>query len=157
VHGNPRVRTVVERRLAGTPRIHLVDPLPYPELLEVLRRAVLVLTDSGGIQEEVAALRKPVLILREVTERPEVVEAGFGELVGTNPTVIMRRTALLLHDPTLLRARCAAPNPFGDGRAGERIAEALAARLGAGDARRLPRRLGGDQLEAALTRFREVA
>lgn len=157
VHVNPRVREVVRRRLAGVPRAHLVDPLPYPELLEVLRRATLVLTDSGGIQEEVPTLRKPVLILRDVIERPEVVHAGFGELVGTDAPGIVRRASLLLEDAALLRARCAGPNPFGDGHAAERIADAVSVRLGATGARRPPRRLRGDQLEAALGRLREVA
>lgn len=157
LHVNPRVREVVIRRLGSAPRAHLVEPLPYPELLEVLRRATLVLTDSGGIQEEVPTLRTPVLILRDVTERPEVVQAGFGELVGTDAPEIVRRASLLLDDPALLRARTAGANPFGDGHAAERIADAVAARVGATDTRRPPRRLGADQLEAALGRLREVA
>ncbi len=157
VHLNPRVREVVVRRLSRTPRVHLVDPLPYPELLEVLRRAAFVLSDSGGIQEEVPTLRKPILILRELTERPEVVDAGFGELVGTNPTTIMHRAAQLLTDGALYRARCAGVNPFGDGRAGVRIADAVAARLRGAEAHRPPRRMARDQLRTMLNRLREVA
>lgn len=157
VHLNPRVREVVVRRMARVPRVHLFDPLPYPELLEVMRRATIVLSDSGGIQEEVPALRKPILILREVTERPEVVAAGFGELVGTDPATIVRRATALLEDAALYRARCGGTNPFGDGRAGERIAEAVAARLRAAAGRRPPRRLARDEVRVALDRFRAVA
>ena len=79
---------VDHRRLANHERIHLVDPLPYPDLLEVMRRVHLVLSDSGGIQEEVPSFRKPILILRDTTERPECVQSGFGELVGTDATAV---------------------------------------------------------------------
>jgi len=155
VHLNPRVREVVFRRLARTPRVHLFDPLPYPELLEVLRRSTLVLSDSGGIQEEVPTLRKPILILRDVTERPEVVRAGFGELVGTDPATILQRASRLLGDPGLYRARVGGANPFGDGRAAERIADAVEARLPGGA--RPPLRLGGEALRTTIARLREVA
>jgi UDP-N-acetylglucosamine 2-epimerase (non-hydrolysing) len=125
VHLNPRVRDVVQRRLAGHARIHLLEPIPYPDLLEVLRRAYLVLSDSGGIQEEVPSFRKPILILRDCTERPEVVNAGFGELVGTDSATIVARTAALLSDQNLYNIRTSGANPFGDGRASVHIATSI--------------------------------
>jgi UDP-N-acetylglucosamine 2-epimerase (non-hydrolysing) len=141
VHLNPNVRDVVHARLAGNPRIHLVEPLPYPDLLEVMRRAYLVLSDSGGIQEEVPSFRKPILILRDCTERPEVVQAGFGELVGTDADRIVERTAALLHDPTWYASRIAGTNPFGDGHAAVRIADIVDRTLRVPSAERGPRRL----------------
>ena len=125
VHLNPRVRDVVQRRLEGHNRIHLLDPIPYPDLLEVIRRAYLVLSDSGGIQEEVPSFGKPILILRDCTERPEVVHAGFGELVGTDSATIVARTAALLSDPCLYHIRSSGSNPFGDGRASIQIAAVI--------------------------------
>jgi len=153
VHLNPRVRDVVFARLGGTPRIHLLDPLPYPELLELIRRSYFVLSDSGGIQEEVPSFGKPILILRDTTERPEVVHAGFGELVGTDTQTILSRTSALLDDATLYHKRSSGVNPFGDGRAGMRIAEVIDTLLRNPPERRGPRRLDHQQVNATLQRL----
>ena len=126
VHPNPRVRGPAESILGDRPRIHLVEPLGYGDLLAVLRRASLVLTDSGGIQEEAPAFDVHTLVLREVTERPEAVEAGAATLVGTDPGRIVAEASRRLRgdDGDTLRR-----NPYGDGRAGERIADILMAGL----------------------------
>jgi UDP-N-acetylglucosamine 2-epimerase (non-hydrolysing) len=153
VHLNPKVRDVVHRRLGHIPRIHLLDPLPYPDLLEIMRRCHFVLSDSGGIQEEVPTFKKPILILRDTTERPEVVQAGFGELVGTDATRILSRTSALLGDSALYALRCSGPNPFGDGRAAQRIAEVVEMHLRHPTDRKHPRRLDHDQVAAALERL----
>ncbi|MBP6772604.1 MAG: UDP-N-acetylglucosamine 2-epimerase (non-hydrolyzing), partial [Gemmatimonadaceae bacterium] len=153
VHLNPKVRDVVYRRLANHDRIHLLEPLPYPDLLEVMRRVYLVLSDSGGIQEEVPSFRKPILILRDTTERPECVEAGFGELVGTDATVILARTAALLDDAALYTRRTSGENPFGDGRAAERIVEVVDTSLRHPHERSGPRRLDRTQVTDTLERL----
>lgn len=153
VHLNPRVRDVVFSRLANIARIHLLDPLPYPELLELLRRSHFVLSDSGGIQEEVPSLGKPILILRDTTERPEVMRAGFGELVGTDAKRILSRASALLTDDALYQARSSGRNPFGDGRASFRIAEVIDTLLRHPAERRGPRRLDHDQVNATLERL----
>lgn len=153
VHLNPKVRDVVYRRLSAHDRIHLLDPLPYPDLLEVMRRVHLVLSDSGGIQEEVPSFRKPILILRDCTERPEVVQAGFGELVGTDATVILARTSALLTDDALYASRISGENPFGDGLAAIRIAEVIDTALRHPHERRGPRRLDRGQVNATLERL----
>jgi len=133
VHPNPNVRGPATEILGGHPRVHLTDPLDYLDLVTALERSVLVLTDSGGIQEEAPTFGTPVLVLREVTERPEGVAAGVAELVGTDPDrIVARGTAVLGRtgidaDPP--------PNPYGDGRAGERIADILRAGL-VGEGRR---------------------
>jgi UDP-N-acetylglucosamine 2-epimerase len=129
VHLNPRVRDVVHARLSGHPRITLLEPLAYPELLEVMRRSTLILSDSGGIQEEAPSLRKPILILRDCTERPEVIDAGFGELVGTDAAHVVARASLLLTDAALYQQRTLGVNPFGDGHAAERVVQTIADRL----------------------------
>jgi UDP-N-acetylglucosamine 2-epimerase (non-hydrolysing) len=102
----------------------------HPDLLRLLSRCHLVLTDSGGIQEEAAAMQRPFLILREVTERPEVVESGIGRLVGTDTARIVQQASRLLTDPVDYEAMRAAPNPFGDGHAAERIVAILEERYG---------------------------
>lgn len=153
VHLNPKVREVVYGRLSGFERIHLLEPIPYPDLLEVMRRAKLVLSDSGGIQEEVPTFRKPILILRDCTERPEVVLAGFGELVGTDATVIIARTSALLTDDALYASRISGDNPFGDGHAAERITAVIDTALRHPLERRGPRRLDHRQVNAALDRL----
>jgi UDP-N-acetylglucosamine 2-epimerase (non-hydrolysing) len=132
VHLNPRVREVVFEELREHPAFSLFDPLSYPDLLEVMRRSTLVLTDSGGIQEEAPACQKPVLILRTVTERPEVIDSGFGRLVGTDPAEVAGATLALLDDPAALAAMTGGANPFGDGRASERIVTILLDRLRSG-------------------------
>jgi UDP-N-acetylglucosamine 2-epimerase len=142
VHLNPRVRETVYAELAERERVTLLDPLGYRDLLETLRRATLVLTDSGGIQEECPALGKPVLILRECTERPEVIDAGFGRLVGTARETVVAATAHLLDHPGELAAMSAGENPFGDGCAARRIVDAIVRRLPAerSGAHAIPRR-----------------
>ena len=129
VHPNPRVREPAQRVLGGRARIHLVEPLDYSDLLAVLRRASLVLTDSGGIQEEAPAFEVHALVLREVTERPEAVRAGAATLVGTDPErILTEASARLSAQGRGPRVR----NPYGDGRAGERIADILLAALTGG-------------------------
>jgi UDP-N-acetylglucosamine 2-epimerase len=126
VHPNPNVREPAAELLSGHPRIHLTTPLDYLDLVGALGHAALVLTDSGGIQEEAPTFGAPVLVLREVTERPEGVDAGVAELVGTSAERIMARARAALERG---RDEEAPPNPYGDGRAGERIADILLADL----------------------------
>jgi UDP-N-acetylglucosamine 2-epimerase len=125
VHPNPNVREPATEMLSGHPRIHLTAPLDYLDLVTALEHASLVLTDSGGIQEEAPTFGTPLLVLREVTERPEAVEAGVAEVVGTDAARIVERAVAKLDQ----RMRTPVANPFGDGRAGERIADILAAEL----------------------------
>ncbi|MEO0074154.1 MAG: UDP-N-acetylglucosamine 2-epimerase (non-hydrolyzing), partial [candidate division WOR-3 bacterium] len=117
VHLNPNVQEPVRRLLRKRERVHLVAPVPYPEFVWLMDRARLILTDSGGIQEEAPSLRRPVLVMRETTERPEAVEAGAVELVGTDVERIVERTIALLCDPQQYAARQIDHNPYGDGRA----------------------------------------
>ncbi len=131
VHPNPQVLEPAQALLADHPRIHLVDPLGYVDLVRCLERADLVLTDSGGIQEEAPTFGVPVLVLREVTERPEGVRAGVATLVGTHGDRILREAERALAGPEGTPPH----NPYGDGRAGERIADVLIAGL-TGSARR---------------------
>ena len=128
VHPNPNVSGPVRRLLSDSPNILLVDPLDYVPFVDLMRRAHLLLTDSGGVQEEGPSLGKPVLVMRETTERPEAVEAGTARLVGTDEQRIVEETGRLLDDPEEYRRRSFVHNPYGDGRASERIAEALLAR-----------------------------
>jgi UDP-N-acetylglucosamine 2-epimerase (non-hydrolysing) len=121
VHPNPNVREVVERRLGGIGAIQLIEPLAYVPFVDLMRRAHLLLTDSGGIQEEAPSLGKPVLVLREKTERPEAVIAGASRLTGTDPDRIVSETELLLDDAAEYARRAAIPNPYGDGCAATRI------------------------------------
>jgi len=125
VHPNPNVRGPVYRLLGNLRNIMLTDPLDYPTLVHIMAHATLILTDSGGIQEEAPGLGKPVLVLREVTERPEAVETGIARLVGTDPNRIVAETTRLLEDPVEYARMARAVNPYGDGRAAERIASAL--------------------------------
>lgn len=125
VHLNPNVQEPVNRLLGNIANITLLPPIDYLPLVHLLRRSTLVLTDSGGIQEEATALRKPTLVLRDVTERPEGVEAGVLRLVGTDPGRILGEACRLLEDPLAYNAMAHAVNPFGDGHAAERIARAL--------------------------------
>jgi UDP-N-acetylglucosamine 2-epimerase (non-hydrolysing) len=127
VHLNPSVRRDAYGELSGTGRVHLLEPLAYPDLLLALSRSDFVMTDSGGIQEEAPSWRKPVLVLREVTERPELIESGMGRLVGTETESVVAAATQLLTDGDRMRAMCSGENPFGDGRAGERIADILTA------------------------------
>ncbi|HTO87871.1 MAG TPA: UDP-N-acetylglucosamine 2-epimerase (non-hydrolyzing) [Thermoanaerobaculia bacterium] len=127
VHPNPNVLAAV-RRNQGPPNLDLLEPLDYPGLVRLLRQSRLVLTDSGGIQEEAPTFGKPVLVLREKTERPEAVEAGRALLVGTDEERIVAEASRLLSDPAARRRMAEGPNPYGDGRAADRIAHALAGR-----------------------------
>jgi UDP-N-acetylglucosamine 2-epimerase (non-hydrolysing) len=128
VHPNPNVRGPAHNLLGDQPGVRLTDPLDYPDLVRALAAAHLVLTDSGGIQEEAPTFAVPVLVLREVTERPEGVTAGVAELVGADRRLIVERASALL---AAARARSghARPNPYGDGRAGQRIADIVVAAL----------------------------
>jgi UDP-N-acetylglucosamine 2-epimerase (non-hydrolysing) len=126
VHLNPNVRNTVQQRLGSKERVHLTPPLKYFEFLSLLQRCYMVLTDSGGVQEEAPSFGKPVLVLRRVTERPEAAAAGLARVIGTSHEVIMQEASHLLRNPSAYRAMTSASNPFGDGRAAQRIAEALA-------------------------------
>lgn len=128
VHPNPNVRRPVERLLGAHPGVTLTGPLDYLSLVQLMKRACLILTDSGGIQEEGPALGKPVLVLREVTERPEAVEAGTVVLAGTDDARIADLAHALLTDPAARARMARAVNPYGDGRAAERIRDILLGR-----------------------------
>jgi UDP-N-acetylglucosamine 2-epimerase (non-hydrolysing) len=125
VHLNPNVRKPAREILGRVLRVHLIEPLEYLPFVRLMERAYLILTDSGGIQEEAPALGKPVLVMRDVTERPEAVVAGTARLVGTETEVIVAATERLLHSAAAYRKMVRARNPFGDGRASSRIAAAL--------------------------------
>jgi len=127
LHPNPNVAPVV-RRNASLSNVSVVDPLDYLALVRLMRRSRLILTDSGGIQEEAPTFHKPVLVLREKTERPEGVEAGLAALVGTDEELIVSRASALLSDPVARRSMAGRGNPYGDGKASERIAAVLAGR-----------------------------
>ncbi len=125
VHPNPNVQEPVNRYLRPHPNITLMEPLDYVGFVNVMRRAYIILTDSGGIQEEGPSLGKPILVLREKTERPEAVEAGTVKLVGSDTARIVAETARLLDDPEEYRRMSRIHNPYGDGHASERIEAAL--------------------------------
>lgn len=129
VHRNPNVRAVVGKYLAGIPNVRLLDPLDYPPLVQLMKRAHLVLTDSGGLQEEAPSLGKPVLVLRRVTERQEGVEAGTLKLVGMDAADIVREASRLLDDPAAYQAMATRANPYGDGTASIRIVRKILAGL----------------------------
>lgn len=121
VHKNPRVREVVQAELGGLARVHLIDPLDYQPFANLIARSYLVLTDSGGIQEEAPSLGKPVLVLRDTTERPEAIGAGTVKLVGTDRATVFAETRRLLVDKDEYRRMANACNPYGDGQAARRI------------------------------------
>jgi UDP-N-acetylglucosamine 2-epimerase (non-hydrolysing) len=125
VHLNPNVRGPVFERLGGIPNVSLIDPVDYESIVQLMCRAHLVVTDSGGLQEEAPSLDKPVIVLRESTERPEAVELGAAKLVGTDKELIVREISRLLDDEAAYRKMATVENPYGDGRASERIVEAL--------------------------------
>jgi UDP-N-acetylglucosamine 2-epimerase (non-hydrolysing) len=122
VHMNPNVNEPVHRLLGGSPRVVLTPPLDYVPFVALMHRAEIILTDSGGIQEEAPSLRKPVLVMRDTTERPEGVDAGMARLVGTEVRRIVEAVDELLTDPAAYAAMAARSNPYGDGRAAQRIA-----------------------------------
>ncbi len=123
LHRNPTVREPLQEMLGNHPRIFLTEPLDYGQLVGAIMRSHLLLTDSGGLQEEAPSLGKPVLVLRETTERPEAVSAGTAKLVGTDTQIIVKNAAQLLSNPTAYETMANAINPFGDGHASERILE----------------------------------
>ncbi len=129
VHPNPKVRDLATRMLGDLAQVQLAEPLPYTELVATLARCSLVLTDSGGLQEEAPALGKPVLVTREVTERPEAVALGVARLVGTDPDRILREALRLLTDPAAYAAMARGASPYGDGQAAGRIAAIVEAAL----------------------------
>jgi UDP-N-acetylglucosamine 2-epimerase (non-hydrolysing) len=133
-HPNPAVRAQVDAALAGVERVTVTDPLPYPDLSRLLSEAYLVLTDSGGIQEEAPSFGVPALVLRDVTERVESLDAGCARLVGADTDLIVKEAAELLDSRVRRDAMTAGGNPYGDGLAGRRTAQATAALLGLADA-----------------------
>ena len=126
VHLNPNVRGPVVKLLGGESRIHLIEPVGYRALVYLMKQSYCILTDSGGIQEEAPSLGKPVLIMRDVTERPEVVDAGCGRLVGTSADAIAGAASELLENRAAYEKMAKVKNPFGDGKAAERIVGLLA-------------------------------
>src|SRR5690242_9784812 len=125
VHPNPNVQKPVCQLLGGHPRIKLLPPLNYIPFLALMRRAYLILTDSGGVQEEAPSLGVPVLVLRKTTERPEAAQSGLARIIGTNPDAIVKHVEELMEDSLAYRRMATAANPYGDGRASERIVEVL--------------------------------
>jgi UDP-N-acetylglucosamine 2-epimerase (non-hydrolysing) len=129
VHPNPNVKAMAHRLLSGHPRIRLLDPLDYEPFVAVMKACHFVLTDSGGVQEEAPALGKPVLVMREETERPEAVECGAVKLVGTRPERVTAACEQLLDSPAAYRAMAQGISPYGDGKAAARIVNVLEAAL----------------------------
>ena len=130
LHRNPTVRDPLKALLGDHPRVVLTEPLDYDRLVAVMKGCTLLLTDSGGLQEEAPALGKPVLVLRRTTERPEAVEAGTAKLVGTDPAVIVEEASRLLGDSAAYESMSRAVNPFGDGKASVRILDLCRRHLG---------------------------
>ncbi len=129
LHPNPNVRGLFVELLGTAPRVLLTEPLAYRDLLKLMHRSTLILSDSGGLQEEAPSMGRPILILRERTERPEVVQVGAGILVGTDPDLIVKEALSILCDPVVYQRMVSGPNPFGDGRAGHHISEILESAL----------------------------
>jgi len=127
VHPNPNVWHPVHEMLGGVPGVSLIEPVDYEAFVDLMSRAYLILTDSGGLQEEAPSLDKPVLVLRQVTERPEVIALGAARLVGTECEPIVRETVTLLEDPVAYGKMASVANPYGDGRASQRIVQAILA------------------------------
>lgn len=125
VHLNPRVRKIANEILSDIDRIHLIEPLDYKPFINLMDRSYLILTDSGGIQEEAPSLAKPVLVLRDTTERPEAIEAGTVKMVGTDQEMIFNETQKLLNNSDYYKEMAEAVNPYGDGKASERITKFL--------------------------------
>lgn len=125
VHKNPKVREVVRQELGGVERVHLIDPLDYEPFANLMHRSYLILTDSGGVQEEAPALGKPVLVLRDTTERPEAVAAGTVKLIGTDRSRVYSEAKGLLTDAAEYSRMAESCNPYGDGKAARRIVQAI--------------------------------
>jgi UDP-N-acetylglucosamine 2-epimerase len=130
VHLNPNVQAAFRSRLGHLANLHLIDPVAYLPFIHLMDRSHLILTDSGGIQEEAPSLGKPVLVTRAVTERPEAIESGTARLVGTDSRAIVREASRLLDDPQAYQAVQRIANPFGDGQAARRIVDHLASPSG---------------------------
>lgn len=130
VHLNPNVQEPVRRILGQVPNVHLIKPLDYLPFVYLMDRATLLITDSGGVQEEAPSLGKPVLVMRDTTERPEAVDAGTVKLVGTCPVAIVNEANMLLDDPAAFEAMALAHNPYGDGKAAGRIVSVLKQHMG---------------------------
>jgi UDP-N-acetylglucosamine 2-epimerase (non-hydrolysing) len=133
VHPNPSVASVVADLMYGFPRVRLCRPLPYGSFVSAMKRSTLILTDSGGVQEEAPALGKPVLVMRSESERPEAVEAGVARLVGHDPQAIVEETSRLLRDPLEYHSMARGFSPYGDGRAARRIASIVRQFVGIAD------------------------
>jgi len=129
VHLNPNVQEPVRRILGNSPQVHLVAPLDYLPFVYLMERCYLIITDSGGVQEEAPSLGKPVLVMRDTTERPEALAAGTVKLVGTDRAKIVTESLLLLNDSAVYEAMVKAHNPYGDGMAASRIVEVLGGRV----------------------------
>lgn len=140
VHRNPDVRAIVNEELGGIDRVHLIEPLDYEPFANLMHRSSIILTDSGGVQEEAPALGKPVLVLRDTTERPEAVAAGTVKLVGTDLETVYQEAKRLLADEAEYRKMAESCNPYGDGKAARRIVEALLYHYGY--SRQVPDRFG---------------
>lgn len=135
VHKNPKVREVVNEELGGLEKVHLIDPLDYEPFANLMHRAYLILTDSGGVQEEAPALGKPVLVLRDTTERPEAVDAGTVKLIGTDRERVYEEAKQLLTDKAEYSRMAESVNPYGDGQAARRIIQAILYHYGLADGR----------------------
>lgn len=135
VHKNPKVREVVNEELGGLAKVHLIDPLDYEPFANLMHRAHLILTDSGGVQEEAPALGKPVLVLRDTTERPEAVDAGTVKLIGTDRERVYEEAKKLLTDKAEYSRMAESVNPYGDGKAAARIIQAILYHYGLDDGR----------------------
>ncbi len=129
VHKNPAIRLEATKILNASPRIHLTEPLSYEPFVNLMAKSYLVLTDSGGLQEEAPSLGKPVLVMRSTTERPEAVAAGTARLVGTEQKNIVAETKALMEDGQKYQAMAEAINPYGDGQAAERIVRFILSRF----------------------------
>ncbi len=125
VHPNPRVRGAVLQELSGVERCHLVDPISYPDMVGLMQACFMVMTDSGGLQEEAPALGKPVLVLRRTTERPEGLRAGTLKLAGVSREGIRKEAGILLSNAEKYRRMAESPNPYGDGKASERVVHGI--------------------------------
>ncbi|MCB5723957.1 non-hydrolyzing UDP-N-acetylglucosamine 2-epimerase [Mitsuokella jalaludinii] len=135
VHKNPKVREVVNEELGGLAKVHLIDPLDYEPFANLMHKAHLILTDSGGVQEEAPALGKPVLVLRDTTERPEAVDAGTVKLIGTDRERVYEEAKKLLTDEAEYSRMAESVNPYGDGKAAARIIQAILYHYGLADGR----------------------
>jgi len=125
VHPNPIVKETAARVLGNTDRVHLINPLDYVNFINLMKKSYILLTDSGGLQEEAPTLKKPLLLMRNITERPEAFEAGLAKIVGTDRETIVREADILLNDEVAYAAMTHIENPYGDGHAADRIVSAL--------------------------------